>query len=86
MDPTSFAASERAQLIERMLHSEPPWPRRLDGHIPRDLETVILKAIAKNQADRYASPADLARDVENWLADEPIDVYPEPWPQRAGAS
>ena len=36
----AFAAAERAPLIERMLHAEPPRPRQLDGRIPRDLETI----------------------------------------------
>ena len=36
----AFEYAERAQLIERMLHSDPPRPRQLDRRIPRDLETV----------------------------------------------
>jgi eukaryotic-like serine/threonine-protein kinase len=68
----AFAASERAQLIERMLHAEPPRPRQLDGQIPRDLETVILKAIAKDPARRYQTAAELAAELQRFLADRPI--------------
>src|SRR5262249_15603689 len=33
-------------------------------------------------ADRYATPRQLAADVERWLADEPVAAYPEPWARR----
>ena len=68
----AFAAAERAQLIERMLHAEPPRPRQIDGRIPRDLETLILKAIAREPARRYQTAMELAADLERFLADRPI--------------
>jgi eukaryotic-like serine/threonine-protein kinase len=68
----AFAASERAQLIERMLHAEPPRPRQLDSHIPRDLETLILKAIAKEPLRRYQTAGELAADLQRFLGDRPI--------------
>jgi len=70
----AFAAAERAQLIERMLHAEPPRPRQLDGHIPRDLETLILKAIAKEPERRYQTAGALAEDLQRFLADRPIQA------------
>ncbi len=42
----AFGDSNRARLMQRILHEDPLAPRRLDPRIPRDLETVILKAIA----------------------------------------
>jgi serine/threonine protein kinase len=68
----AFAAAERAPLIERMLHAQPPRPRQLDGRIPRDLETIILKAIAREPALRYQTATDLAADLQLFLADRPI--------------
>ncbi len=68
----AFSAGGRAQLIERMLHAEPPRPRQLDGGIPRDLETIILKAIAKEPGRRYQTAGELAADLERFLADRPI--------------
>jgi len=70
----AFAAVERAQLIERMLHAEPQRPRQLDGHIPRDLETLILKAIAKEPERRYQTAGELAEDLQRFLADRPIQA------------
>jgi eukaryotic-like serine/threonine-protein kinase len=68
----AFECAERAQLIERMLQAEPPRPRQLDGRIPRDLETLILKCIAKEPARRYQTAGELAEDLQRFLADRPI--------------
>jgi tetratricopeptide (TPR) repeat protein len=68
----AFDAAERAQIIERVVHEEPVRPRRLDGRIPRDLETVVLKAMRKDPAERYASGGELAEDLRRYLADRPI--------------
>ncbi len=43
----AFVSNDRARLMERILHVEPPRPRRVDPRIPRDLETIVLKAMAK---------------------------------------
>ena len=48
----------------------------LDPNIPKPLEAICVKAMALEQADRYATPRDLAEDVEHWLADEPVSAYP----------
>ncbi len=80
----AFAAAERMQLIERMLHIEPPRPRQLDAHIPRDLETLILKAIAKEPARRYQTAGELAEDLQRFLADKPIEARRSRWPEHFG--
>jgi len=48
-----FDATERHELLERVAHDEPVRPRRIDPRVPRDLETIILEAIAKEPARRY---------------------------------
>ena len=68
----AFAASERARLIEQVLHEEPPWPRRLDVRIPRDIETIVLKAMSKDPGDRYPTAALMGADLRRFLADRPI--------------
>lgn len=49
---------------------EPKPPRQLDGSIPRELERVCLKCLAKRMSDRYDSAAELAEDLRTWLAQE----------------
>jgi serine/threonine protein kinase/WD40 repeat protein len=68
----AFADTQRAQLINKVTHEEPPRPRKLDRKIPRDLETIILKAIAKDAAQRYPTAAALAEDLRRFVADRPI--------------
>ncbi|MCI0463836.1 MAG: tetratricopeptide repeat protein, partial [Gemmataceae bacterium] len=68
----AFDAPNREQLIQQVTRAEPPPPRRLRPGIPRDLETIILKAIAREPAHRYNSAADLAEDLRRFLADRPI--------------
>jgi WD40 repeat protein/tetratricopeptide (TPR) repeat protein len=46
--------------------------RRLDRRIPRDLETVVLKCLAKDPKERYTTAAALAEDLRRFLADRPI--------------
>ncbi len=67
-----FEETDRARLIERVLHENPAPPRRLDHRIPRDLETVVLKAMAKWQGNRYATAGELAEDLRRFVADRPI--------------
>jgi tetratricopeptide (TPR) repeat protein len=78
----AFAADDRGQLIERMLHAEPPRPRQLEGRIPRDLETLILKAITREPQRRYQTAGELAEDLQRFLADRPIKARRSRWPER----
>jgi serine/threonine protein kinase/WD40 repeat protein len=78
----AFKDSDRPRLIERVLHEPPPSPRKLDRCIPRDLETIVLKAIAKDPAERFASAESLAEDLRRFLADRPIQARRTPWHER----
>jgi serine/threonine protein kinase/formylglycine-generating enzyme required for sulfatase activity/WD40 repeat protein len=68
----AFHGDHRAELIDRVRHEEPARPRQLDPRIPRDLETVVLKAMAKEPARRYLSAEALADDLRRFLADRPV--------------
>ena len=67
-----FGATRQSELIEKVLHDSPEAPRKLDPKIPRDLETIVLKAIAKEPGDRYATAQALGEDLERFLEDRPI--------------
>jgi WD40 repeat protein len=79
----AFAESDRALLMERIRRTEPPRLRKLDRRIPNDLETIVLKAIAKDPADRYATAEALAEDLRRFLADRPIQARRTPVLERS---
>jgi eukaryotic-like serine/threonine-protein kinase len=68
----AFDAATRAKLIDQVIHDQPPAPRKHEPRVPRDLETIVMKAIAKEPADRYATAEALATDLENFVSDKPI--------------
>jgi serine/threonine protein kinase len=70
----AFPDTDRSRLMARILNEEPPRPRSLNPAIPRDLETIVLKAIAREPQGRYATAGALADDLERFLADQPIDA------------
>ena len=73
---TGFAASDRLALIEQIKTEEPVRPRLIDARIPRDLETIVLKAIDKEPRARYQSAEAMSEDLRRFLADEPIVARP----------
>jgi tRNA A-37 threonylcarbamoyl transferase component Bud32 len=66
----------RQMLLLQVLHDDPRPPRQLHDKVPRDLETICLKAMAKSPARRYASAKELAEDLQRWLRGEPIRARP----------
>jgi serine/threonine protein kinase len=68
----TFEARDRHELLRCILHDEPKSLRKVSPTIPRDLETIILKAIEKEPSARYRSAQALAEDLEHFLAYEPI--------------
>jgi WD40 repeat protein len=63
-------------LLHQVLHDEPRPPRSLNDRIPRDLETITLRAMAKEPGRRYATAAALAEDLRRFLAGRPILARP----------
>src|SRR5262245_44141649 len=63
-------------LLHQVLNDDPRPPRRLNDRIPRDLETICLKAMAKEPARRYPSAAEMADDLRRFLGGEPIHARP----------
>jgi serine/threonine protein kinase len=71
-----FQGKERLLLLQ-VLEDEPRPPRRLKEDVPREVETICLKAMSKSSAGRYPRAAALAEDLRRFLAGEPIRARPE---------
>ena len=71
--PPFRADTPLATLLE-VKEREPEVPRALNAAVPRDLETICLKCLAKDPRRRYRSAEELAEDLERWLAGDPIQA------------
>lgn len=78
----AFDESDRLKLIDRVLHEPPAAPRRLDPKIPRDLETIVLKALAKDPQDRFATAGALGDELRRFVEGRPIRSRPAPFHER----
>lgn len=71
-----------AVTLNDVINGKFPPPQRVKNGVPQALEAVCLKAMRTNPAERYASAAGLALDIERWLADEPVSAWRETWRER----
>jgi tRNA A-37 threonylcarbamoyl transferase component Bud32 len=73
----AFRGRNPLDILEQVKSREPVSLRRLRREVPRDLETICLKCLAKAPHQRYASAAFLADDLVRWLGGKPIQARPE---------
>jgi serine/threonine protein kinase len=79
----AFDGADRQELLRQIAFDEPERPRRLNNAIPVELETIVLKALEKNPAERYATAKDLADDLRRYQEDRPIQARRPTLGQRA---
>ncbi len=72
-DPPHRAA-QLTTLLRRIADEPVTTPRSINAGIPRDLEVICLKALAKDPDQRYATAQDLASDLRAWLGGRPIQA------------
>ena len=65
---------QMASVMQRIAEAEPRRPSTVNRQIGDEVETVILRALSKDPDRRYASALDLARDIQHFLAGEPIEA------------
>jgi hypothetical protein len=71
-----FVGMSAMEIVRRAVEEEPMPPRRLESGVPADLETICLKCLQTQPAQRYATAAALANDLRHFLAGEPILARP----------
>jgi serine/threonine protein kinase len=68
----AFDETDRSKLVAQVMNAEPRRLRQVSPEAPRDLETIVLKALARDPARRYPAARELAADLRRFLKNEPI--------------
>jgi WD40 repeat protein/serine/threonine protein kinase len=68
----AFGGRDRQELLRQVALEEPLPPRRRNRAVPAELETILLKAMTKVAAERYATAQELADDLRRFLEDRPV--------------
>jgi WD40 repeat protein/serine/threonine protein kinase/tetratricopeptide (TPR) repeat protein len=68
----AFDETDRGRLVRQVTSGEPPRLRTINPEVPRDLETVVHKAIERDPSHRYSTAAVLAEDLRRYMEDRPI--------------
>ncbi len=63
-------------VLRRVIEEDPRPLRQLNDQVPRDMETICLKAMNREPGRRYQSADELAEDLRRWLRGEPIHARP----------
>ncbi len=71
-----YQGATALETLELVRHQEPVPPSRLQPKVPKDLETICLKALEKEPAKRYDDCYKMAEDLQRYLADQPILARP----------
>ncbi len=72
-----FSGESATEIVDKVKAAHLLPPRKANREVPPPLEAIVMKAMAKDAKDRYASAHELAQEVERWMADEPVRAHKE---------
>jgi serine/threonine protein kinase len=85
-----FRGDTRTEVLDQIATAEPRPPRQIDDTIPRELERICLKALAKRASERYSTGRDMAEDLRHFLQTEaapaPASAPTQPAPTATAVS
>jgi serine/threonine protein kinase len=79
-----FRGTDSDDVVRQVLAKAPARPSTLSSTVPRALEAICLRAMATKRSERYAEVSAVTRDLERYLADEPVSAYREGFLERLG--
>jgi tetratricopeptide (TPR) repeat protein len=79
----AFNGRDREELLRQIAFEEPPAPRQRNKAIPKELETIVLKAMEKSPEARYSTAQELADDLQRFVDQKPIQARRATLLQRA---
>jgi serine/threonine protein kinase len=68
----AFQGRDRQEVLREIAFGDPRSPRRVNGAVPVELETIVLKAMTREPERRYATARELAGDLRRYLEEKPI--------------
>jgi WD40 repeat protein/tRNA A-37 threonylcarbamoyl transferase component Bud32 len=72
-----FRGIDTLEVLRKVREEEPPRPETVCSGVPPALAAICRRALARDPERRYTSATDLGRDVQHWMADEPVTAYRE---------
>jgi serine/threonine protein kinase/Tfp pilus assembly protein PilF len=73
-----FQGKDHNDTLSQIIERDPIEPRKLNSRIPRDLETIVLKCLRKEPADRYGTAEALAQDLRRFIRSDPVEARAQP--------
>ena len=73
-----FSSTDPSELYDQILTHDPRPPRQIDGSIPRELESICLKCLAKRRTERYPTAHDFRDELNSWLSNATSTHWPQP--------
>jgi len=77
-----FRGKNSEATLTQIIHRDPRSPVQLNSLIPRDLETIVLKCLRKNPADRYGTAEAMAQDLRRFAQGAPVEARPQSWGEK----
>jgi serine/threonine protein kinase/WD40 repeat protein len=72
----AFPSDDRGELLRQIVQDDPLTLRQVDRSIPTEIETIVMKALEKDPADRYPTAHELELDLQRFLDDQPLAARP----------